>query len=449
MCVGRVGEGADAAKDAAVQVRVGTTPCPYEVRAGAAGVSHQEAKMKLKIAVAVSVVLAFPVQAAELWQLGEGRGVATQHSIAGVAHRSVQFATDVLAARPATLELALPGAVVQFALTDATIRADGVRWQGHVAGKPEQQLQLTQHKGMLAGLMSLHDVTYELIPLDVGQSTLVRLRHDLYPACAGAHPAGIESGSAPWSAPEGSGPGSRDRPGDVDVLIVHTETTRVAAGGVVQIETTAQAAVDNANAAFANSQMVTRFNLVAVREVVYAESGDPGTDLTWLRDNALIQGWRDETLADMTSLLVEDGGGGCGIGYLLTSLSPGFQAHAVQVTARSCAVGNLTYAHEHGHNMGMHHNPESASGTLIAPDAHGHWDNSGGSSAEYFRTVMSYACPSGPSCSRRKYFSNPQVSYLGRPTGIVDERNNARVGNHTADVVANFRIKTLLRSGFE
>ena len=66
--------------------------------------------MKLKIAVAVavavSVALAFPVQAAELWQLGEGRGVATQHSIAGVAHRSVQFATDVLAARPATLESA-------------------------------------------------------------------------------------------------------------------------------------------------------------------------------------------------------------------------------------------------------------------------------------------------------------------------------------------------------
>lgn len=405
--------------------------------------------MKLRIAVAVSAVFSISAQADELWRLGEGRGAAAQYSIAGVANHSIEFPVAALAARPGTLELALPDGVSQFVLSAATSRPDGVLWQGHLANHPEHIAQLTQHKGMLAGLISLHDATYELIPVDVGRSALVRIRHDLYPACGGAHAPEPESQPTDARAPEGIDPAFRDRPGDMDVLIVYTETARAAAGGVPQMEATAQAAVDNANASFGNSGVITRFNLVGTREIAYAETGNANTDLVWLRDNTTIQNWRNELLADLTSLITEDGGGGCGIGYLLTSLNPTFQTHAVQVTARSCAVGNLTYAHEHGHNMGMHHNPESAGGSVIAPDAYGHWDNTSADPNERFRTVMSYACPTSPSCTRRMYFSNPDVSYMGRPTGIVGARNNARIGNYVADLVANFRIKTIMRNGFD
>ena len=408
--------------------------------------------MKLTIVAAVAAAFSFSAHAAELWQLGEGRGATTQYSPAGVAHNSIAYATDVLATGPATLELALPGGVAQFVMTSATPRADGALWQGHLAGEPEHLLQLTQHKGMLAGLLSLHDVTYEIIPVDVGESALVRIQHNLYPACGGAEvpeanaSQATEAGST--RAVEGVDPAFRDRPGDIDVLIVYTPAARNGAGGVAQMETLAQAAVDNTNVSFANSNMVSRFNLVAAREIDYTEAADGDGALVWLRDSETAQAWRNELLADMTSLIV-DTTGGCGVGYLLTSLNPGFDTYAVQVTWRGCAVGNLTYAHEHGHNMGMHHNPESASGSVIAPDAYGHWDNSGASANEYFRTVLSYACPSGPGCNRRMYFSNPDVAYMGRPTGIVNARNNARIGNYVSDLVSNFRIKTIMRHGFD
>lgn len=410
--------------------------------------------MKLRIVVAVSAVFSFSAQADELWRLGEGRGTPTQYSMAGVANHSIEFSVAALVAKPGTLELALPDGVSQFVLTDAASRPDGVLWQGHLANHPEHQLQLTQHKGMLAGLMSVQGAIYEIIPVDVGQSALVRIQHNLYPACGGVEvPESASKQAAEGDAAKATegvvNPAFRDRPGDIDVLIVYTPAARIAAGGVTQMETTAQAAVDNSNASFANSNMITRFNLVGAREIDYTEAANGNGALVWLRDSPVAQAWRNELLADMTSLIV-DTTGGCGVGYLLTSLNPGFDTHAVQVTWRNCAVGNLTYAHEHGHNMGMQHNPEDAgSGSVIAPDAYGHWDNSAPSAVEHFRTVLSYNCPTGVSCARRMYFSNPDVSYMGRPTGIVGARNNARIGNHVADLVANFRVKTIMRNGFD
>jgi hypothetical protein len=41
---------------------------------------------------------------------------------------------------------------------------------------------------------------------------------------------------------------------------------------------------------------------------------------------------------------------------------------------------------------------------------------------------------------RRPFFSNPKVTFNGFPTGISDERDNARTGDLVADIVANFRM---------
>jgi len=133
----------------------------------------------------------------------------------------------------------------------------------------------------------------------------------------------------------------------------------------------------------------------------------------------------------------------------MTSVSPNFASSAFQVTARTCAVGNLTYAHEHGHNMGMAHNPENG-GAAAHPFAYGHWNNSAATQDERFRTVLSYSNPcTTANCIRRPYFSNPQVQYMGQPTGIADQRDNARNMELVTDTVANWRIKTILRNGFD
>ena len=62
------------------------------------------------------------------------------------------------------------------------------------------------------------------------------------------------------------------------------------------------------------------------------------------------------------------------------------------VTARSCAIGNLSYAHEHGHNLGFAHNPENGGGAAYA-DAYGHYVSGN------YRTVMSYSNPCVGGCT--------------------------------------------------
>jgi hypothetical protein len=110
----------------------------------------------------------------------------------------------------------------------------------------------------------------------------------------------------------------------------------------------------------------------------------------------------------------------------------GNQNNAFTVTARSCAVGNLSFAHELGHNMGSQHNPENGSGPTF-PYGFGHYVNGS------YRTVMSYVdpCPSG--CTRVAYFSNPNVIFNGAATGINNARDNARSINNTADTIAGYR----------
>ena len=56
------------------------------------------------------------------------------------------------------------------------------------------------------------------------------------------------------------------------------------------------------------------------------------------------------------------------------------------VTSRTCAVGNLSFPHELGHNMGDAHNPENGSGGTYSY-SFGHWVNGS------YRTVMSYVNP--------------------------------------------------------
>lgn len=45
--------------------------------------------------------------------------------------------------------------------------------------------------------------------------------------------------------------------------------------------------------------------------------------------------------------------------------------------------------------------------------------------ASRYRTVMTYRCPNN-TAPIVNYFANPNVSYLGRPTG-TDTENNARI----------------------
>jgi hypothetical protein len=232
----------------------------------------------------------------------------------------------------------------------------------------------------------------------------------------------------------------------VAVLSMYTPQARDAAGSVPQIETLIQAAVDNSNTAFINSEMPIRFHLVGTALANRNDSGNTSSDLGWLSGDPITAALRNDLAADLVSLIVDDGGGFCGIGQLPFNWGAGGNPNSVhQVTARDCAVGNLSYAHEHGHNMGLEHDPANANSPGVGsyPYRFGHFVNGS------YRTVMSYSnqCPSG--CTRVTQWSNPDVTFLGQPTGIPNQRDNRRASGLSDGCVTDYRIGALFADGFE
>jgi len=316
-------------------------------------------------------------------------------------------------------------------------------WRGVAAGDADSQAIVVRRGRALSGLISTAEAMYELVPAADG-NYLVKLDSQRFPQCGGG--VAVEAG---WSMQPSAAASADNRGGPVsiDVMVVYTPEARDAAGGTSQIEAVAQAAVDASNLSFENALSTPRFRLVATRLANYNDSGSGSTDLSWVRNDAQIAAWRDEVGADMVGLIANSIGG-CGIASVMRNPGPGFAGSAFQVTARGCAVGNLSYAHEHGHNMGMEHNPENSSattGSASYPYSFGHYVSGS------YRTVMSYSAPCTGGCTRRPYFSNPNVIFNGVPTGIADERHNAATANNVAAIVAGFRPEAglLFNNGFE
>ena len=108
----------------------------------------------------------------------------------------------------------------------------------------------------------------------------------------------------------------------------------------------------------------------------------------------------------MVALLIENGGNSCGIAYVMTSPSVGFEDWAYQVTDRGC--GGKTFAHEHGHNMGFEHDP--ANSARAGGGASYDWSFAHFVSGS-FRTIMSYSNQCVGGCPRALRFSNPDIFY--------------------------------------
>jgi hypothetical protein len=218
----------------------------------------------------------------------------------------------------------------------------------------------------------------------------------------------------------------------IDVMIVYTAEARQGWGGTNAILALSQNCINTTNTAYSNSDIGPLvLNLVHTEEVNYSETGSASTDLGRLQgtndgfmDN--VHQLRDTHAADLVAMLV-DSFNACGIGYL----SPFTAANGFTVTDTGCAVSNLSFPHEIGHNMGATHDRDNAGGAVFSY-AYG-W-RFGGPDNDDHRTIMSYS----PGV-RRPYFSNPDVNYQGLPTGVNNSEDNARCHDNTRDSVANFR----------
>lgn len=300
---------------------------------------------------------------------------------------------------------------------------DDITWRGKIAREEfVGDVVITQRSGFVAGIFFTPEAVYEIVPRGGGH-VLVELDQSLFPLCAG----GVKGTDAEIPRPLGPANDSGDR---IDVLVLYTAAVRTSVGGDQQIQTIAQQAIDATNTAYINSKIRQRVRLVGAELTALVETGDFSTELSNLRANSAANVRRDALKADLVDMLTNSTAA-CGIGYLMGAAG-GNPNNGYTVTARTCAVGNLSFAHELGHNMASHHNPENG-GTPTFPFAFGHYVNGS------YRTVMSYSDPCTAGCTRVPYFSNPSVIFNSQPTGIDNARDNARSINLTADWIANYR----------
>jgi hypothetical protein len=351
----------------------------------------------------------------------------------------------LLSLGPERMAIEVPG-MLELSVERAGMERRGPRnmvWRGRGQSERGSKVTLTYHEGLLFGYIQSGGDSFIIRPRE-GRTVIEKLDPDSF-APEWGHDAASHGRQKVPPAPGGvtspevsSAATSAAADGTVTIVLmsVYTPQARTAAGGTAQIRAQIQAAVDQANTAFINSNMVARYFLAHSAEVAYNDSGDIAADLNWVTANSAVTSLRNTYAADMVSLIVANGGAYCGIGWVQRNPGAGFANYAFQVTDVDC-LANQTLAHEHGHNLGLEHDPGNSDvgsnpSAASYPWSFGHWVNGS------FRTIMSYnACT--VSCPRVLHFSNPEVLYLGVPTGISNQRDNAWTGDLTAPIVANFR----------
>ena len=242
----------------------------------------------------------------------------------------------------------------------------------------------------------------------------------------------------------------------IDVMVFYTPAAKSHVGGRAGIEALIDLYVAQSNQTFANSGAFHRLRLVLREEVDYVESGETLTDIQKLENDSdgymdHIHDLRDAYAADLVHLVFAaspDYGGGRALfegAFGVTLAAPG---------------GGLTFAHELGHNMGLHHDryqlmqeygESSVEGSNFGYVNQRAFEPGAPESARW-RTIMSYnsQCREilDEYCPRLAYFSNPDLTYLGYQMGVsadnpstsVDGPADAvRTFNERREITANFR----------
>ena len=319
-------------------------------------------------------------------------------------------------------------------LSKASVDNNGVVVvSGTVTDQPGSEVSLAFKDDSLAGTLNVAGSFYRLRMLDSAQITLEQF-----------NPANLNPDSVPPTPPrtaynlQADGLVGDDDGTLLDVLVVYTPSARNAAGGTSAITSEIANAINLANSSYNNSQINTQMQLVSTAEVSYTESSFAYEDnldhLTYNNDGYMdnVHSLRDTYKADLV-VLIRESGSYCGIAWMLQQGAESyFDQYAFAVVSRGCLPG-YTLAHETGHNLGAHHDVQVTNGTTgYYSYSYGYINTNGN-----FRTIMSYPTYCS-SCTRINYWSNPNVSYNGNPTG-TSNADNARTLNSTRTIVARFR----------
>lgn len=332
---------------------------------------------------------------------------------------------------------------------------------GELEDVPGSEFIATLHAGGAAAISLFTPASgrFQIRMTGPGAFAALELAREKLPACA------LPADSAPAGAAEarldaalharvaadlnlpGSGYGAFGQQGGsasgltfttVDAMIAHTAAAQTGAGGAAGMAALADHMIARANAIFLNSRVGLRLRLVRLEPVTYTEPNNIHTDLSRLSgasDGFLdtIHALRTAVGADLVTLVTETtGGSAAGLAYLYQGFASSSNGFSV-VQRAGC---ESTYVHEIGHNFGCEHDRDNTTGASLYPYAYGHRFTPAGYAQ--LRTVMAYS----PG-DRVPYFSNPDVSYLGAPTGVAIgqplQAHNAQVLNNTKAALAALR----------
>jgi hypothetical protein len=318
-------------------------------------------------------------------------------------------------------------------------------WSGEIDGVRGSQVTLALRDGLVTGnIRTAEGEFYRIRPQPDGTHRIEQIDSHavLIDDDAPEPPSYLvpltESGK---SSPRLASAGANEATGStIDVMVVYTPEARQAAGGATAMRNLIDLTIAEANQGFVNSGINIMLRLVHAAEAAPA-SGQAASSayLNQVTDDASIIALRDRYGADAISVWVNGpgaNGGVVGIGWLMTRPSAAFAPAAFSAVEVNFADGpSYTFAHELGHNLGSAHDRANSGSQGAYPYAYG-YQQPLGTTAERFVTIMAYrnGC-SG--CSRINHWSNPDVNYAGRPTGVpisqptaADNRttlNNTRV----------------------
>lgn len=267
-------------------------------------------------------------------------------------------------------------------------------WVGRIGDDP---VVISVNDGAMHGSVQSEGRVFEIETLPGGTQRVIEQDPALYDEAGGCETAEEAPAAAPLPAPAGA-------PDPViDVMILYDAAV---ASRTADMQVYLASLIEMSNESYRISKIPQAIRLVHSRQV---NSGVTGSHNSWLGRDTLVASLRDRYGADLVAMLIESGISYCGVA-----------SGAYTTTKRSCAVGNKTFTHELGHNMGAGHAWEQF--TSHNGFAYGYINH-----VKSWRTVMSYAeCSNGGRCTRILNFSNPDALYNGDPTGIADSRDNAR-----------------------
>ena len=236
----------------------------------------------------------------------------------------------------------------------------------------------------------------------------------------------------------------------VDVLVAYTPSLVARLGSTAAVDTRIAYLAQLANQAYYDSPSMVRINIVARQLLDYTVASSNAAALDLVTNpsadpaKAQVDAWRTQYAADLVvvmrafdSATQPDCGQGWIGGY---HGSPFVEASGFSVVSDGASGGyycdDQTFAHEIGHNLGGHHDYQTAGGDYGTTGlARGHRMTLSADTG--FATIMAY--PTGPQVHLNR-FSNPSMKQcMGTYCGEEWYSDNASVFSDTGWQVANYR----------